>query len=84
MPDRCQRGKVTCPLDEVLLLCPLAVQDRAEIFVDIACFGAKMLALLRRFRPLRDGTPLHDHLGDIFATLDPEQLQRCFVVRALR
>jgi predicted transposase YbfD/YdcC len=34
---------------------------------------------LRRFRPFCDGTPSHDHLGDILATLDPAQFQRCFV-----
>jgi predicted transposase YbfD/YdcC len=34
---------------------------------------------LRRFRPFRDGTPAHDHLGDIFATLDAQAFQRCFV-----
>jgi predicted transposase YbfD/YdcC len=79
MPDPRQRGKVTYPLDEVLLLCLLAVLAGAETFVDIARFGAKKLALLRRFRPFRDGTPSHDHLGDIFATLDAEQFQRCFV-----
>ncbi len=44
----------------------------AETFVDIARFGEKKLELLRRFRPFRDGTPAHDHLGDIFATLDIE------------
>ncbi len=51
----------------------------AETFVDIALFGQKKLALLRRFRPFRDGTPSHDHLGDILASLDAEQFQRCFV-----
>ena len=56
-----------------------AVLAGAETFVDIARFGDKKLALLRRFRPFRDGTPSHDHLGDIFATLDAEQFQRCFV-----
>jgi len=79
MPDPRQPGKVTYPLEEVLLLCLLAVLAGAETFVDIARFGAKKLALLRRFRPFRDGTPSHDHLGDIFATLDAEQFQRCFV-----
>jgi predicted transposase YbfD/YdcC len=38
----------------------------------------KKLALLRRFRPFKDGTPAHDHLGDILATLDAEQFQGCF------
>ena len=74
-----QRSKVMYPLDEVLLLCPLAVLAGVETFVDIARFGAKKLALLRRFRRFRDGTPSHDHLGDIFATLDAGQFQHGFV-----
>jgi predicted transposase YbfD/YdcC len=79
LPDPRQRGKVTYPLDEVLLLALLAVLAGAESFVEIARFGEKKLDLLRRFRPFRDGTPSHDHLGDIFAALDAEQFQRCFV-----
>jgi predicted transposase YbfD/YdcC len=79
LPDPRQRGKITYPLGEVLLLCLLAVLGGAETFVDIARFGEKKLDLLRRFRPFRDGTPSHDHLGDIFATLDAEAFQRCFV-----
>jgi predicted transposase YbfD/YdcC len=79
MPDHRQRGKVMYPLDEVLLLSLLAVLAGAESFVDIARFGCKKLELLRRFRPFLDGTPSHDHLGDIFAALDAEQFQRCFV-----
>jgi predicted transposase YbfD/YdcC len=42
----------------------------------------KKLPLLRRFRPFKDGTPAHDHLGDILATLDAEQFQSCFVAWA--
>ncbi len=78
-PDPRQAGKVVYPLDEILLLCLLSVLAGAETFTDIARFGAKKLDLLRRFRPFRDGTPAHDHLGDIFATLDAEQFQKCFV-----
>ena len=79
LPDPRQRGKITYPLGEVLLLCLLAVLGGAETFVDIARFGEKKIDLLRRFRPFRDGTPSHDHLGDIFATLDAQAFQRCFV-----
>src|SRR4051795_59638 len=79
LKDPRQQGKVTYPLEEVLLLCLLAVLAGAETFVDIARFGQKKLGLLRRFRPFRDGTPAHDHLGDIFAVLDAEIFQRCFV-----
>jgi predicted transposase YbfD/YdcC len=79
LPDPRQRGKVVYPLAEVLLLSLLAVLGGAETFCDIARFGEKKISLLRRFLPFRDGTPSHDHLGDIFATLDAEQFQRCFV-----
>jgi len=79
LPDPRQRAKVLYPLDEVLLLCLLAVLAGSEAITDIARFGEKKLDLLRRFRPFRDGTPSHDHLGDILATLDAEQFQRCFV-----
>ncbi len=79
LPDRRQAGKVMYPLDEVLLLSLLAVLAGAEGFTDIARFGEKKLGLLRRFRPFADGTPSHDHLGDIFATLDAQGFRRCFV-----
>jgi predicted transposase YbfD/YdcC len=79
LPDYRQPGKVEYPLPEVLLLILLAVLAGAETFTDIARFGEKKLELLRRFRPFKNGTPAHDHLGDIFATLDPQAFHRCFV-----
>ena len=79
LPDIRQRGKVMYPLPEVLLLCLLAVLAGAETITDIARFGEKKLDVLRRFRPFEAGTPAHDHLGDILATLDAEAFQRCFV-----
>ena len=79
LPDTRQPGKVVYPLNEVLLLALLATLAGAETFTDIARFGDKKLALLRRFRPFRDGTPRHDRIGDIFATLDADHFQRCFV-----
>ena len=79
LQDPRQPGKVTYPLDEILLLCLLAVLAGAESFTEIALFGVKKLEFLRRFRPFKDGTPAHDHLGDILAVLDAEQFQRCFV-----
>lgn len=44
------------------LLCLLA---GAESIVDIARFGEKKLALLRRFRRFAFGTPSYDQLGTI-------------------
>src|SRR3984893_12546863 len=74
-----QRAKVLYPLDEVLLLVLLGVLAGCESWVEIAKFGEKKLDLLRRFRPFEDGTPSHDQLGDIFAALDAEMFQRCFI-----
>jgi len=79
LADPRQRGKVLYPVDEVLLLCLLAVLAGAETVADIARFGDKKLALLRRFRTFADGTPSHDQLGTVLASLDSEQFQRCFV-----
>ncbi len=79
LPDHRQAGKISYPLDEVLLLALLSVLAGAEGFTDIARFGDKKLALLRRFRPFINGTPSHDHLGDIFAALDAEAFRVCFV-----
>ena len=47
-PDPRQRGKVIYPLEEVLLLCLLAVLAGAETFVDIARFGHPLAKVPRR------------------------------------
>jgi len=78
LTDARQQAKVIYPLEEVLLLALLATLAGAETFTDIARFGEKKLALLRRFRPFKDGTPPHDRIGDIFATLDAEQVPALF------
>ena len=43
LPDRQQRGKVVYPLQQIPLLCLLAVLAGAETFVDIARFGRKKI-----------------------------------------
>lgn len=37
------------------------------------------LDLLRGFRPYEDRTPSNDQLGDIFAPVEAEQPQSCFI-----
>src|SRR5208283_5876778 len=64
--DPRQQGKVTYPLDEILLLCLLGVLAGAEAFTEIALFGVKKLAFLRRFRPIADS----DEGGHLFQS-DP-------------
>ncbi len=79
LEDPRQAAKVLYPLDEVLLLCLLGVLAGCESWVEIAKYGEKKLALLRRFRSFAEGTPSHDQLGDIFAVLDAGQFQHCFI-----
>lgn len=79
LDDPRQQAKVIYPLDEILLLSLLAVVAGAETFTAIAQFGKDKLALLRRLRPFRNGTPDHDRLGEVFAALDAEQFQKRFV-----
>ena len=56
LKDSRQPGKVAYPLDEILLLCLLAVLAGAETIVDIALFGQKKLALLQH-SPVRGRHP---------------------------
>jgi len=79
LQDPRQPGQAVYALNEALLLCLLAVLAGAGTFTDIALFGEKKLHLLRRFLPYANGTPPHDRLGEIFAALDAETFQRCFV-----
>jgi hypothetical protein len=79
MTDYRQKGKVSYPLDEVLLLKLAAALAGADTIADIARFGRAKLSFLRRFRLYANGTPSHDQLGIILAKLDPVAFQRCFV-----
>ena len=79
LSDPRQPGKVIYALLEVLLLCRTAVLAGAENIVEIARWGQGRVNFLRRFLAFKDGTPSHDPLGTIFATLDAEKFQQCFV-----
>lgn len=79
LPDPRQLGKVVYPLGEILLLTLLATLAGAETFTAIAEFGRAKIDLLRSLRPFANGTPEHDRIGAVFAALDAEQFQRCFV-----
>ena len=79
LDDPRQSGKVWYPLDEVLLLCLLAVLAGAEGWVEVEEFGQSKLDFLRRFRAFKKGTPTHGQLGEIFAALDAEAFQQCFI-----
>ena len=77
--DPRQQAKVLYPLPEILLLCLCAVLSGCDNWVEVALYGQHKLAFLRRFLPFKHGVPSHDQLGNVFARLDAQQFQSCFI-----
>ena len=63
----------------MLLQCLLAVLAGADSWVEVALFGKRKLDFLRRFAAFEQGTPSHDQFGNLFAALDGEGFQKCFI-----
>jgi predicted transposase YbfD/YdcC len=79
LDDPRQAGKVAYPLNEMLLQCLLAVIAGAEGWVEVAAYGKRKLEFLQRFAAFAEGTPSHDQFGNLFAALDAEAFQGCFI-----
>lgn len=79
LDDPRQQAKVLYPLPEILLLCLCAVLGGADSWVEVALYGQQKLEFLRRFLPFAHGVPSHDQLGNVFARLDAQQFQSCFI-----
>ena len=50
-----------------------------DSWVEVALYGQRKLGFLRRFFPFAHGVPSHDQLGNVFARLDAQQFQSCFI-----
>ena len=51
----------------------------ADSWVHIELFGQAKEKWFRTFLELPNGIPSHDTFGDVFARIDPDQFQRCFI-----
>jgi predicted transposase YbfD/YdcC len=79
--ERSKRHK----LIDILTVTLLGVICGADSWVGIESFGRAKLKWLRRILELPNGIPSHDTIARLFARLNPEQLQQCFLewVRSL-
>ena len=78
-PRRTNKGNFRYPLTEIIFLVISAVISSANDWSSIATFGKSQLDWLRRFFPYKNGTPSHDILGELFASIDHDKFNECFV-----
>ncbi len=66
-------------LGDILTIAILAVICGADSWVGMESFGQVKEKWLKRILALPNGIPSHDTFGRVFARLNPEQFQACFL-----
>jgi predicted transposase YbfD/YdcC len=66
-------------LHDMIVISVMAVICGAEGWTEVALFGRSKQKWLSTFLELPGGIPSHDTFGRIFARLDPDAFERCFL-----
>ena len=64
---------------DVLMLVICGVIAGCDDWTAIEAYGKAKLDFLKGFLQLENGIPSHDTLGDIFAKIDPQAFEQCFL-----
>jgi predicted transposase YbfD/YdcC len=78
MPDP-RRDNRRHKLIDILTIAVFAVICGADGWAAVAEYGRAKLIWLRTFLELPHGIPSHDTFGDVFAKLQPDAFERCFM-----
>jgi predicted transposase YbfD/YdcC len=79
LPDPRVEGRCDHKLIDILIIAVCGVICGAESWAEIETFGKAKENWLRRFLALPNGIPSHDTFGRVFALLEAEAFQTCFV-----
>jgi predicted transposase YbfD/YdcC len=66
-------------LDDIIFIAIAAVICGAESWNDMENYGKSKESWLKGFLQLPNGIPSHDTFNRVFSTLDPQELEKCFL-----
>lgn len=76
--SRVERTKLHC-LKDIIGLSICAVLSGCNEWTEIELYGINKEQWLKQFLVLENGIPSHDTINRLFATLNPQELQSCFI-----